>query len=100
MTTMLSKRPLAISLEHATIAESLVIERPIVHFKKMETVEETTKMSITIVGMVSNRANSKESVTIAEKLGTKKPIAGRNIPRRSQRSTGNLETRLGRTSRS
>ncbi len=84
--------------EPATIAESLDIERMIVHFKKMETVAETTKIAITIKRTVRERPNLKESVTIVGKLGTKKPIAGRNIPRRSQPSTGNQETRC--TSRS
>ncbi len=86
--------------ELATIVESRDIERPIVYFKKMETVVETIKITIEIVGTVRNRANSKESAIIVGNSVTKKPIAGRSIPRRSQPSSGNPETRLGQISRS
>ncbi len=63
----------------------------IVHFKKIEMVAETTKTVITIMGTARARANSKESATIAEKLGTKKPIAGTSILRKSQPNTVNWE---------
>ncbi len=75
--------------------ESLAIERPIVHFKKMEMVAETTKTTITIVGTARNRASSKESATVAGKSGTKKPIAGTSILRKSRLNSGNRETNPG-----
>ncbi len=86
--------------ELAIIAKSQGIERPIIHFFKMEMVAETTKNIMTNVGTAKEKESSKGSATTVGNLVIKKPIAGRSIPTRNQLSSRSQEIQLEQILRS